>query len=356
MKTTLLATTGLSPAIVTETVWALAQMDPPVIPNYVEIITTKTGKNTCKEALHTPLKTWGGKTVWETLREHVGAGPGQLIALPVQCIHIPDHSSGRSIDLDDIQTPEENSAAAEFIFSRVWNVVRDSDQCLVASIAGGRKTMGALLHAAVSLIGRETDLLTHILVNPPYDTLRGFFFPGQPGGDLLDWNKNIHSPDKAVPILAEVPFVPLRNRFKDLDDLPGSFIRLKNNLSSQLARDSADAVSIEIDYNGNCLTVGGLPNQNVNIRQLSLLHFLLACNEENAIPPSQAVAADTYNDWLNSVRQIIGETPPNMDEEDFRKILSALRTQTLKKAPWQPASGTLKQAPFVLNVVRRVHR
>ena len=41
--TTLLAVTGLSPAIVTETIWALAQENPPILPDRVIFLTTATG-------------------------------------------------------------------------------------------------------------------------------------------------------------------------------------------------------------------------------------------------------------------------------------------------------------------------
>ena len=37
----LLAVTGMTPAVLTETVWALARQDPPVIPDRVVVVTTK---------------------------------------------------------------------------------------------------------------------------------------------------------------------------------------------------------------------------------------------------------------------------------------------------------------------------
>ena len=40
----LLAVTGLSPQVVTETVWALAHEDPPWIPDAVQLLTTCAGR------------------------------------------------------------------------------------------------------------------------------------------------------------------------------------------------------------------------------------------------------------------------------------------------------------------------
>ena len=45
MTTTLLAVSGMSPAILTETVWALAHEVPAIIPDEVVVITTSKGEN-----------------------------------------------------------------------------------------------------------------------------------------------------------------------------------------------------------------------------------------------------------------------------------------------------------------------
>jgi len=51
MPTTLIAVTGLSPAIVTETLYALAHATPPQRPNRVVLITTVTGAIAIEEQL-----------------------------------------------------------------------------------------------------------------------------------------------------------------------------------------------------------------------------------------------------------------------------------------------------------------
>ena len=129
--TTLLAVTGLSPAIVTETLWALAKRKPRVLPERVAFITTATGALKLEEQLFTPRPDWAGLSVWEALRTALGAGPDELIAEPPHVISIPDPGSGRAVQLDDIRTPAENQAAAEFIFARVWDSVRDKDLSLI---------------------------------------------------------------------------------------------------------------------------------------------------------------------------------------------------------------------------------
>lgn len=351
MKAVLVAVTGLSPAIVTETLWALARRKPRLLPQRVAFITTATGAGIIEKQLFTPRVDWKGMSVWDALRKSLKAGPDELIAEQPHIISIAEPATGRTRLLDDIRTPEENAAAAEFIFARVWDVVRDKDLHLIASVAGGRKTMGALLHSAVSLIGRQTDLLTHVLVDPPFDTLPGFFFPNQPGGTLEDRGGKAHDPANADPLLAEVPFVPLRNRFKQLDDLPGSFLTLRDALSERLAQDAERLVPILIDHHRGRLTVDGNSHK-ARHRALAILHFILKCNERASVPPDQNVAADSFNTWFQRHRGELGNIGTTaIAVEDIRRELNYLR-DLLKRDSWMPASRTLVQAPFCLEVVK----
>ncbi len=345
--TTLLAVTGLSPAIVTETLWALAHESPPILPERVVFLTTATGASKIEEQLFTPQPEWEDRSVWETLRHSLKATPQQLIADPVQIIAMGDGTAGRAMPLDDIRTPAENTAAAEFIFGQVWNIVRDPNLRLIASIAGGRKTMGALLHSAVSLIGRENDRVTHVLVDSPYDTLPGFFYPGQPGQPLLASDAAAYDPAAARLQLADVPFVPLRNRFKELDELPGSFLTLRQTLSARLKHDADRVISIQIDHRRSILKVDGIAYP-VRVRALTVLQFLLEVNQSGDIPPDQVSAGQRLSTWYAANKSILGYLDsPKFDDSDIRRELNLLR-DVLKSAPWKPATRTLVLPPFTL--------
>ncbi len=351
MSTTLLAVTGLSPAIVTETLWALGQRET-ILPERVVFITTATGAVVLEEQLFDARDDWDGASVWESLRRALAAGPHQLIAEAPKVICRPDPGSGRALPLDDIRTRIDNDAAAEFIFSQVWEVVRDKDRRLHASIAGGRKTMGALLHAAVSLIGREQDRISHVLVSPPYDSLPGFYFPGQSACPIHHpaSGRSYLASDAQIS-LADMPFVPLRNRFQDLDDLPASFLALRQRWSDQLRTDAERPVPIRIDHQRERIEVEGREFQ-VRPRALAVLHFILKCNERDAVPPDQATAAEAYCKAIAHDPSKFGQ--PGIHElgpEDFRRELNHLRS-ILRSAGWQPAVRTLRQAPFRLEIAR----
>jgi CRISPR-associated protein (TIGR02584 family) len=348
-QTILLAVTGLSPAIVTETVWALAQEKPRVLPSRVQFITTGVGAAKIKEQLHTPLPSFNGLTAWQALRTALKAGEDELIAEEPRLIGKANKKTGTLDTLADIQTPEENDLAAGFILEAVRGIVENPETSLVASIAGGRKTMGALLHAAVTLIGRETDRLTHVLVSPPYETMPGFYFPDQPGAALKDREGKEHAPTKAQVQLADVPFVPLRNRFKDIADMPGSFSGMVKKFSSDMKRDAERPHRIEISYRKKCLWVDESPIT-MRVKALAVLHFLLWMQERGIDAKDQPQAAEGMSAWLKKADFIpLGIKPESITEAEIRHELSHLRT-SLEPKGYEVPKRSLVFPPFTLSL------
>lgn len=266
MKTILLAVSGMSPAIITETLWALATESPPVVPDEVVVITTLKGETDIHEQLLTPQSDWGNKKVWECLRQDlftVTQTPktSSKLQLAVRVIELPDAASGIKTKAYDLRSKSDNAEAADFILQAIVPFVNAADNHVIASIAGGRKTMGALLYASMSLVGRETDRVTHVLVNSPFDMTRGFFYPEQPVRLLEAFDP---ATKKTYPVtaidavidLADVPFVPLRNGFKELNEKSLRFGGLVDRYSNELKRSlerkprlslNADSGEIEIE-------------------------------------------------------------------------------------------------------------
>ena len=349
MPATLIAVTGLSPAIVTETVWALAQEKPRIIPHRVIFITTGTGAAKIQEQLHTALPALGGQTAWQALRADLKAKDHELIAEAPRLISRANKKNGTLDTLADIQTREENDIAASFILEEVRRVTMNPDTPLIASIAGGRKTMGALLHAAVTLLGRETDRLTHVLVSPPYETMPGFFFPTQPGPALKDREGKEHAPAKALVQLADVPFVPLRNRFDDLREIPGGFSGMVRKWSKTLKADAARPVLIEIGYRQKRLWVDDQPVK-LPIKVLAVLNFLLDQQNLGQTPVDQTEAAERMENWLKQADFIpLMHRPKKMEAEDIRHSLNDLRT-ALKSQQWSIPARSLTAPPFTLRL------
>jgi len=352
-STTLLAATGLSPAVVTETLWALAQEKRRVLPARVIFITTLVGAEKIQQQLFTPLPAFSGKTVWEALRFSLNAGDHELIAELPRVIGQANKKTGTFDGLSDITTPEHNELAAAFILEQVRQVVANPDTRLVASIAGGRKTMGALLHAAITLIGRETDRLTHVLVDAPYETMPGFFFPDQPGPPLKDRDGKDHPAIQAGVHLADLPFVPLRNRFEDIQDFPGSFDGLRRKFSRELKEDAARPHLIEISYRKKTLWVDDKAPVKLRPKLLAVLHYLLWLQEKGITASDQAEAAEGMNRWLKKADFIpLGIRPAEGSITDavIRHELSDLRKSLAKVGNFMPNRFGQDFQPFTLRL------
>lgn len=199
----LLAVTGLTPQIVTETLYALAVAAPePWLPTEIRLLTTSEGAERARLAL---LDAKDGQ-FHALCRDYGLAGQIAFAADDIQVIR-----DAAGAPLADIRTPQDNTLAADALLAEVRTLCADPTTQLHVSIAGGRKTMGFFLGYALSLFGRAQDRLSHVLVNEPFESLRDFYFPPlEPRVLHTRDGRPIHTADARV-MLAEIPFVRLRD-------------------------------------------------------------------------------------------------------------------------------------------------
>ncbi len=207
-KRILLSVTGMSPAVVTETLYALVT-EKGFIPTEIQVITTEQGKN---KLLQTLLGVQGGRkeskgALQEFIEDYGKQYDFSSIYFDESCIHIIKDKRGQN--LPDIRTPEENEQAANSIIQLVGKLCQDEESQLHVSIAGGRKTMGFFMGYALSLYGREQDSLSHVLVDGQYENLPSFYYP-KPYPYLINKNDGTQLDAKDGKImLAEIPWVRL---------------------------------------------------------------------------------------------------------------------------------------------------
>jgi CRISPR-associated protein (TIGR02584 family) len=362
----LLAVTGMSPAILTETVWALACEKPPVIPGRIVVITTLPGKARIEEELFKPSSDYANRTVWQALRDTVFQLAGRdleispakfddlLILDDIRLIANRDAKLGRSFPVEDIRTPADNETAADFILDEVRKITANADTTLIASLAGGRKTMGALLYAALSLLGRPQDRLTHVLVGEPFENpglAPRFYFPARP--ETLHQHSRtggVHKSDAARIWLADVPFVRLRELFpKQLGRYAGSFNLLVQTYSERIQQISGPP-EIAFDDADFTLSVQGI-RVSLAPREYALLLFLSErCRD--GLPPygQQKDSLTDFSAWLIAwgkrfdpvTRQReVAENWHKPSEDDLRKQLNSLRGKI-------KGAGLSLYEPFVL--------
>ncbi len=199
----LVAVTGMSPQIVTETLYTLAvQQEPKFVPTEVRLITTEEGAQQAKQSLLHKDR-WFHRLLTDYDLPPIQFEPEQ--------IHVLKDANGNP--LDDIRSVEDNTAAADAITDLIRKLTGDDSSALHVSIAGGRKTMGFYLGYVLSLFGRIQDRLSHVLVSAPYESNRWFFYPTPESKmipDPKDPNGGCIDARNGEVTLAEIPFVRMR--------------------------------------------------------------------------------------------------------------------------------------------------
>ncbi len=240
----LLAVTGLSPQIVTETLYGLAQ-DEGWIPTEIHLITTTEGAERARLTLLSDSPGW-----FHRLRRDYDLPEIQFDA---GNIHILRRPNGEP--LEDIRDETDNSQAADTMAELVRMLTADAQAQVHASIAGGRKTMGFYLGYAMSLYGRPQDELSHVLVSSPFESNPDFFYP-----TLTSHTIYTHPPERR-PIdaknarisLARIPFVRLR------DGLPDQLLTGQAKFSEVVAQaqKALPPVALALDPNNLAVIAGG---------------------------------------------------------------------------------------------------
>ena len=201
MQHKLVAVVGNTPQVMTETFWALRiQRHVPI--DEVFVITTTIGKETCQKRLLDEGR-------FEEMLSDYNIDPA-TVQFDADHIYVFEDAEGNF--LDDIRTSDENRLARDQLFHWIENWTQNVDVALHCSLAGGRKSMGYLLGAAIQFFGRPQDRLYHVLVTPQaIETNPDFFFPPVREAQIpTSDGQKISTADVRIE-LAKLPYVSVRD-------------------------------------------------------------------------------------------------------------------------------------------------
>ena len=310
-KRILLAVSGLSPQILTETLYGLTiAAETPFIPTEIHLISTLEGAHRARlDLLHSD----SGKFLAFCKEYQM-----PTIQFNEHNIHvIADHHGDL---LDDIRSPEQNEAAADFITQIVSELTQDEEAAIHVSIAGGRKTMGYYLGYALSLFGRTQDRLSHVLVSEGYEGHPDFYYPSKNSKVIYTRDNRPLDIQAAEISLAGIPFVRLRNDIpKKLLDGKAGFLETIN-----LARKAELPPELVIDKTAKKLVANGIEVPLTNI------YFVFYCwmiektvlSESVLYKPNVEANADYGEQFLVLWRQILRKKD---DDDDESKTTIGLR-------------------------------
>lgn len=189
-KNILVCVSGLTPQIITETLFALSVIQN-IIVDEIFIITTARGKRVIQgkdSAANTPKSPLVKEIKNLCLRYEL-----QLPKISEKNIIV---AKEESLELSDIRSDRDNILFPNKVSEFIKEISSDLDSTLYCSISGGRKTMSVHLSLALSLFGREQDRLLHVLTSEKFEFAK--FYP------------ETKSEQSAIQ-LSEIPFVRLRH-------------------------------------------------------------------------------------------------------------------------------------------------
>ncbi|WP_395005255.1 CRISPR-associated ring nuclease Csm6 [Undibacterium sp.] len=214
---------GMSPAVVTETIWALCENVPDYEkfrPDRIVVITTADGRKILQSSL---LRSGATRAPLKRVID--------LLDLPETCaqvdrgfeIRCPQSEQG--VIYEDAHETDELDQMGDLIFSTVLEFTRSEDTRICLSLSGGRKSMSHLAGQTIALLARPRDFLVHVVVEPPrLEQCKDFYFP-DPDRDTYFINPT-HEDSNPEPVfrqdielrLARVPFVRLGD-VKQISDM-----------------------------------------------------------------------------------------------------------------------------------------
>jgi CRISPR-associated protein (TIGR02584 family) len=197
----LFCVSGLTPQILTETLYALCVAQSPAwVPDCVHVLTTGTGRGLMLDKLLTP----------STGQFHQFCAQYQLagrIQFDERCIHVVRGEDQQV--LADIVTLADNAALGTAVNRHIEQLIAQYDEVHV-SIAGGRKTMSYYAGNAMTLHARAQDRISHVLVSEPFESVPTFFFPPREPCVLTTRDGSQVNTRDARVLLADLPFLRLR--------------------------------------------------------------------------------------------------------------------------------------------------
>ncbi len=304
----LVALAGLSPQVVTETLYALLREGE--VPGEVHVLTTLPGRHRVLDQLLDPHRGAFFTLCGEWQVDH------RAIRFDRSTIHLFTGADGQPIE--DLRTAEESAAMADQVAALVRGFTADPETRVHASLAGGRKTMTFYLGYALSLFGRPQDRLSHVLVPEDFESHPDFFYPPREPRQLRTRSgKWIDTRDARVD-LVDLPFLRLRD-YLPAGSAEAGFAELIRGAQEALAQAGAEA---EVRV--------GVPEHT------------LACGSHSCRLRPQAFAV-----WLHLALTCQGPEADGGGEGAYRSFAD-LTGEPFAPEVWNRARGTALAPPRIL--------
>jgi len=315
----LMCVSGMSPAVITETLYALVTQSTPFVPDEIHVVTTLEGKVRVLNDLLTPEAGHFHRLMQDFLPKH-------SIRFNEDTIHV---IAKDGTELSDITTDADNKAAANTLYRVMSELKGKPSTTLHASVAGGRKSMSFYMGHVFSLLAETGDLLSHVLVNEPFETVSGFYYPPKSPVTLTDRGGKTHSTSNANIKLAELSVLKLRNVVGELPKKAQQDFEFAVRLAQAALEPPELHVVLSRSKGKGYLTLCG---EEVALSPLEFALFAIyamARVHEETLPNGAGVDfGDFKQKHLDAINQELGNTPlTGQDDKLLKTKRSTIQTK-----------------------------
>ena len=294
--------TGMTPQIITETIWALAcdeNLDDTWVPDEVHVLSTQDGLNQIRKRLFEDGVFEQFKRDYPILE--------QVDFDPTTHLHVITDQNGKP--LMDLKTPEDNERSADIICEMVKSFTSIDDTSVHVSIAGGRKTMGFYAGYALSLYGRAQDSMSHVLVEEKFEKASNFFYPTPKEHLVSDRDSKVIGDARDAQVwLAKIPFVRMHEAI-----LPKHQLKKEDSFSEvvQKINESYEDISLEMNtFSRKAIVNGKFIIDDLPPREWAFLNWFADRRKEGkggVIAPSKNSNEKSSNDGQDEYIQELTE-------------------------------------------------
>lgn len=207
----LLCVVGLTPAIVTETVWALCWDEERDV-RIVEIVVVTTLEGATRRS---PDRDKLLRDLESQLTMMAADWPQLAPRLEGVRVKIEVVKDEAGSELADVRSSTELARLELSLRQLIYAFTLEAEPRLHASLAGGRKTMSYYTGSLMSLFARDEDGVSHVLVEQDWAEQADFWYPlpaacDAPRAQITARDKTLHHASDATVELCEVPLLRLR--------------------------------------------------------------------------------------------------------------------------------------------------
>jgi len=321
-KNILFLVTGMTPQIITETLWALAcdpSNDEQWVPDEIHVASTEHGLNQIRARLFEQ----GNFAKMQQEYPHLAQVKFTVEQLNGIC-------DTEGMPLNDLKTPEDNELAADFICSKIRSFTTDNKVSLHVSIAGGRKTMGFYAGYALSLYGRAQDRMSHVLVDERYENAKDFYYPSTNANTFAydRDGKAIGSTHNAKIWLAQIPFVRMKEAINEKHQLnqSDSFSQVVKKIN-----ESFNEVTLLLDIANTAVTVNDKFTFKLPPREFAFIHMFavrrLNGGEGIRLPTKKMSDKKITTEEIQGItdlsieyRELYSMAKPTIDEDELNEL------------------------------------